>query len=100
MIFIMLLLATTNKLRKALLQKPDVIKAVAVGLLVFILCESVVARYLISIGNPISLFVLYCMLGARNILKSPPAAAAAMPPAYYVMPPQYYLAAPEVARLS
>lgn len=100
MIFIVLLLATTNKLRKALLQKPDVIKAVAVGLLVFILCESVVARYLVSIGNPISLFVLYCMLGARNILKSPPAAAATMPPAYYVLPPQYYLAAPEVARLS
>jgi len=68
-IFVMLLLVITNKLRKALLQESDVLKAVAVGLLVFMLCESFVARYLLSIGNPLSLFVLYCMLGARNILK-------------------------------
>lgn len=71
MLFVMLILANTNKLRKALLHTPDVLKASAVGLLVFILCESVVARYLLSIGNPLSLFVVYCMLGVKNILKSP-----------------------------
>lgn len=81
--FVLLVLATTNKLRRSLLQASDVLKAVAVGLLVFILCESVVARYLLSIGNPLSLFVLYCMLGARNILKSPFNAAVIKQETYY-----------------
>lgn len=100
-IFIMLLLATTNKLRKALLKTPDLLKAIALGLLVFTLCESVVARYLLSIGNPLSLFVLYCMLGAKNILKSPPGAVMVRPHAFHEMSLQHpYMASPEGARLS
>ena len=98
--FVLLVLATANKLRRSLLRAPDVIKAVSVGLFVFILCESVVARYLLSIGNPVSLFVLYCMFGARNILKSPFDAALIKPAACYETIPQRYTAAPHGTRLS
>ena len=95
-IFAMLILANTNKLRKALLHSPDVLKAVAVGLLVFILCESTVARYLLSIGNPLSLFIVYCMLGVKNILKFPSPESASNQANHY-QTSQQYLAAQQSA---
>ncbi|NEX62727.1 O-antigen ligase family protein [Noviherbaspirillum galbum] len=68
-LFVLLLVACTNRFRRAFRAMPDVVKASALGMFVFILAESMVARYLLSIGNPVSLFLLFCMLGARNILK-------------------------------
>lgn len=88
-LFVMLVVGCTNKLRKGLLQAPDSLRAAAVGLFVFILCESVVARYLLSIGNPVSLFIVYCMLGFRNILKSAPAASTANRHGYAQVSEQY-----------
>jgi O-antigen ligase len=88
-LFVMLVVGCTNRLRKGMLQAPDSVKAVAVGMFVFILFESVVARYLLSIGNPVSLFILYCMLGFRNILKSAPIRVARNHEVYYQVPGQY-----------
>lgn len=92
LLFVMLIIANTNKLKRALLHTPDVLKATAVGLLVFILCESVVARYLLSIGNPLSLFVVYCMLGVKNILKSPSHASVSTQTHYHQASQQYWVA--------
>lgn len=89
-LFVMLVVGCTNRLRKGMLQAPDSVKAVAVGMLVFILFESVVARYLLSIGNPVSLYILYCMLGFRKILKSAaPVSLADNRGGYYHLPRQY-----------
>ncbi len=68
--FVGLMVINTRKLYKSLLDTPHSIKAVVLGLFVFILFESIVARYLLSVGNPISLFLVFCILGLRNIFRS------------------------------
>jgi hypothetical protein len=70
LVFLFLLMSALNKLRKSLLHEPSVLKAVAFGLFVFIIFESTVARYLLSIGNPVSLLAIYCMIGLRTILNT------------------------------
>jgi hypothetical protein len=71
-LLVMLIVGCTYRLHRSLVQAPDSVKAAVVGMLVFILCESMVARYLLSIGNPVSLFIVYGMLGFRRVLKSVP----------------------------
>jgi len=88
--FVLSMIVNANKLRKSLLDVPNAIKAVALGLFVFILFESIVARYLLSIGNPVSLFLVFCMLGLRNIFKSTSAARVMAPPVLYQLSPQSY----------
>lgn len=68
--FATLMIINANRLRVYLLRSPTMIKAVVFGLFIFILLESIVARYLLSIGNPISLFIIFCIFGLANICKS------------------------------
>ncbi len=88
--FVILMIVNTNNLRKSLLDMPNALKAVAFGLFIFILSESVVARYLLSIGNPISLFLIFCMLGLKNIFRSTSAGRSAAQPVVYQLNPQGY----------
>lgn len=88
--FVILMIINTNKLRKSLLDTPNVLKAVALGLFVFILVESIVARYLLSIGNPISLFLVFCMLGLKNIFRSASTRRMVMQPAINQLTSQSY----------
>lgn len=71
-LLVMLIVSCTYRLHRSLVHAPDSVKAAMVGMLVFILCESMVARYLLSIGNPVSLFIVFGMLGFRRLLKSAP----------------------------
>lgn len=86
--FVILMIINTNKLRKSLLDMPNAVKAVALGLFVFILFESIVARYLLSIGNPISLFLVFCMLGLKNIFRSISTRRMVAQPVIYQLNPQ------------
>ena len=89
-IFVMFMIYNVNKLRKSLLKVPSIIKAVALGLFVFILFESIVARYLLSIGNPTSLFVVFCILGLKNIFRSVSGLQRMTQPDLYRFRPQSY----------
>ena len=89
-IFVMFMIYNVNKLRKSLLKVPSIIKAVALGLFVFILFESIVARYLLSIGNPTSLFVVFCILGLKNIFRSVSGPQRMPQPDLYRFRPQSY----------
>lgn len=69
-LFVGFLVLGLFKLTVSIRHRPDLCKSVALGLFVFILLESAVARYLLSLGNPGSLLVIYCMLGLKTILNT------------------------------
>jgi O-antigen ligase len=68
--FVGFLITGLFKLTASIRHQPDLSKSVALGIFIFILMESVVARYLLSLGNPGSLLVIYCMLGLKTILNA------------------------------
>ena len=88
--FVILMIISTNNLRRSFLGMPNSIKAVALGLFVFILVESIVERYLLSIGNPVSLFLVFCILGLKNILSSTSRKQVVPRPVAYRLNPQNY----------
>lgn len=74
------MLAGLLQLFAGLRRQASLVGAVALGLLIFILLESVVARYLLSLGNPVSLLLLYCLIGLPSILRPDGARRAAGAP--------------------
>lgn len=69
-LFVLFLIVGVARLAFSIRRRPDLLKSAACGLFIFILLESAVARYLLSLGNPASLLVIYCMLGLKVILNS------------------------------
>jgi hypothetical protein len=69
-LFVLFLIVGLARLTLSIRQRPDLVKSAACGLFIFILLESAVARYLLSLGNPASLLVIYCMLGLKVILNT------------------------------